>query len=315
MEEKDLRKIARLVERPDIVAMTLAEVMVTLVFLVFIIGMASGAFATGQEPTREELVKENARLVALEDGLVRGLGKMDVVPADVDRVFSRLVDITRLQQDLVRLKEELDSAHANLRDLKSSLSSEARDWFAKYTAAQQAASAAERTLAGERKARQVAERKAVDAVRKAQELTRALADTRQGSQIVQSRLAALEKKVDGRGIDAPACWRADDRPNGALEYVLRLRLRDSDMLLASTWPASRNDQAAALGLPPAGTVRLVTPEEFMALARPLYDDSVRRGCRYFVEVDDQGVQQVDALRSQRALVERYFYVKWGRHYD
>ncbi|WP_404382827.1 hypothetical protein [Caenispirillum salinarum] len=318
-QPSSLGNLSRLLQRPDFVALTLAEVMVAMVFLVIIIGAASGAFATN-EPSREALMEERERLLALENALGKGLGKSEVVPADVDGLFSRLVRLEDLETDVARLKQELSEERAEKEDLASSLTADKRELLEQY-------SAVKRQLEAERQARETAERrlkatedfaKALtarlqEAQKQAKDLEAELADMRQQNQVFRSRVAKLEEVTGGgAGIGSPACWRAGDDPDGSLQYVANVKAFNGYLIVSPAWPQSRADQAAALGLDRQRLGGVMSRSDFKRVFRPIYDDGVRRGCRYYVRYDNRAVTDANQLRAMDELVEGHVYIYRSR---
>ncbi|EKV31941.1 hypothetical protein C882_3005 [Caenispirillum salinarum AK4] len=310
-----LGNLSRLLQRPDFVALTLAEVMVAMVFLVIIIGAASGAFATN-EPSREALMEERERLMALENALGKGLGKSEVVPADVDALFSRLVALSELETQVARLKEELSEERAQKEEMASSLTDDKRELLAKYSdvkhqleAERQAREAAERRLKATEDFAKALAARLQEAQQQADDLEAEMADKRQQNQVLRSRVAKLEEVTGGgAGIGAPACWRKGDDPDGALQYLANVKAFNGYLIVSPAWPASRADQAAALGLDRQMLGGVMSRSDFRRVFRRIYDDSERRGCRYYVRYDNNAVTDANQLRAMDELVEGHVYI-------
>ena len=109
----------------------------------------------------------------------------------------------------------------------------------------------------------------------------------------------------GTGSDHPSCWYDDD---GDVEYVWDVALHERGFLLRPGPAPVNGHRRVSLPINDTTTGRYVTPSEFVAQTKPLYDWSVARRCRFFVRAFDDTPATAKGLYIRRMRVlEGHFY--------
>lgn len=109
----------------------------------------------------------------------------------------------------------------------------------------------------------------------------------------------------GTGSDHPSCWYDDD---GDMEYVWDIALHERGFLLRPGPAPVNGHRRVSLPINDTTTGRYVTPSEFVAQTKPLYDWSVARRCRFFVRAFDDTPATAKGLYIRRMRVlEGHFY--------
>ncbi len=157
---------------------------------------------------------------------------------------------------------------------------------------------------------------ALDAAQNAEErIAVALLDLKQAqaeSEEARERAAYLDNELSrlqgGRGVDPPPCWLS----GGAAQRMFRIDLTaDGFRLYRTEVPGRANDRYLqyAEEIVPGHEY---TPAEFSEVTRPLYESSVRSGCRHWIEPVDLTGTDKDLYIERRNQLSRHF---WFRESD
>ena len=129
----------------------------------------------------------------------------------------------------------------------------------------------------------------------------------QENQVLQERLVRIQEQNDavGKGTELPSCWirEGTTRP----EYIFDVALTSKGLIVRDRKLPHRAAEQARLPIA-IDFGRELSHGEFMAQARPLFDWSVRRGCRFFVQAFDLTATNAKKLFKQRTrTLEQRFY--------
>lgn len=161
---------------------------------------------------------------------------------------------------------------------------------------------------------------ALAAVEKMQEIEKALAERggseelakaveRQSFQIAnqEGQLVRCEARLEGAGLERGErpCWANSD---GSVDYVYDVVLSMNGIRMREYEHPNRSAQRALLSMPRVDPKVPLQENQFLKLTRPLYDESVKMKCRFFVVVFD-GTDVTAKIRYKRLLktVEGHFY--------
>ena len=124
-------------------------------------------------------------------------------------------------------------------------------------------------------------------------------------QLLKGRVAYMQKKLQGNGLDHPPCWA--DPQSGAVEYLYSMTLYEHKIGIESAWPVHR---LADLRLIP-GAQQLVgqslTVAQLQQQVKPVFAWSKTHDCRHFVRIKDDRHTSKEAFKRQMLAVEAYFY--------
>ena len=129
----------------------------------------------------------------------------------------------------------------------------------------------------------------------------------QENQVLQERLVRIQEQNDavGKGTEFPSCWvrEGTTRP----EYIFDVALTSKGLIVRDRKLPHRAAEQARLPIA-IDFGRELSHGEFMAQARPLFDWSVRRGCRFFVQAFDLTAANAKKLFKQRTrtLKQRFY---------
>lgn len=128
---------------------------------------------------------------------------------------------------------------------------------------------------------------------------------RKEQQLLQGRVAYMQKKLKGNGLDHPPCWA--DPQTGAVEYLYTITLFEQQIKIDAAWPEHR--KADMLLIPGARNLvgQSVTPNQLQQRVKLVFNWSKQHECRHFVRIkDDQNISK-KAFKRQLLAVENYFY--------
>lgn len=122
---------------------------------------------------------------------------------------------------------------------------------------------------------------------------------------IETELKQLKEPARTSGTEPGSCWFDSD---GREDYFLELVLNDEILSLRPVWPANRSADLKSMGIDrstvPSGEI---DGRAFSRFARPIYVQTIDRGCRLFVRLIDKTTHKKAYKRNLR-LVERYFFV-------
>lgn len=282
MHNRGVEYEARIYRRGLVMGLTMAEIMVLILFaLLLILGWRPRVFAD------DDAIKRG--LAGLREAAGLETGSRNWIPADwqtltIYTTVGRAVTATlgpgdgRDAKELAREGKELVA-----------LGKETRDAL------------------GENQMNQTQAAAAADFVRRAGELSKeAFRSGNYGSALIWlDSLGLWAKTCNGNGLELPACARM---PNGKPAYVFRVTLRSGALLLHDNrWPhleeARRSWPIAAIAFD-----QELSDSEFREQTRPIFEWSRERGCRFFVEIDDEtGPDEKVVFISKLKTVEEHFY--------
>lgn len=129
--------------------------------------------------------------------------------------------------------------------------------------------------------------------------------SRKEKQLLQGRVAYMQNKLKGSGLDHPPCWA--DPQTGAVEYLYSMTLYEKKIKITAAWPDHRK---ADLRLIP-GAEKLagqsVTQQQLQQKVAPIFAWSKEHECRHFVRIKDDQQTSKEAFKRQMLAVEAYFY--------
>lgn len=124
-------------------------------------------------------------------------------------------------------------------------------------------------------------------------------------QLLKGRVAYMQKKMKGNGLDHPPCWA--NSQTGAVEYLYSMTLYEKKIRIEAAWPEHR---AADLLLIP-GAKKLagqsLTQQQLQQQVQPVFAWSKEHECRHFVRIKDDKQTSKEAFKRQMLAVEAYFY--------
>jgi len=174
----------------------------------------------------------------------------------------------------------------------------------------------QRTIADENSLKELEAAKA-EAKRQAEELSKAkarLVEVGEEKAGLERRVLVLEAenqtvspaKIILSGLDFPACLQRET--GNQPDYLFNITISDTGIRLDKAVSVKHQEDFVSLGTEaiPLGTE--ISESQFRSLANPIYADSVRRDCRYFVRLYEGAHSDIRTYKSQRQAVESYFYI-------
>ncbi len=124
-------------------------------------------------------------------------------------------------------------------------------------------------------------------------------------QLLQGRVAYMQKKLKGTGLDHPPCWA--NPKTGAVEYLYSITLYEQKIKIAAAWPEYR--KADVHRIPGAEKLagKRLTQQQFQQQVAPIFAWSKAHECRHFVRIKDDKQTSKKAFKRQMLAVETYFY--------
>ena len=105
----------------------------------------------------------------------------------------------------------------------------------------------------------------------------------------------------------PSCW-TDKTTRKKPEYIFDIALTSSGLMLRDRALPHRAAQQAKLPLKGLTFDKVMTPSEFLASGRAIYNWSVKHGCRFFVRAFDLTLATEKAIyKRQLRRLEQIFY--------
>lgn len=129
--------------------------------------------------------------------------------------------------------------------------------------------------------------------------------SRKEQQLLKGRVAYMQKKLKGNGLDHPPCWA--DPQTGAVEYLYSMTLYEKKIKIEAAWPSHR--KADLLLIPGAKQLagQQVTQQQLRQKVAPVFAWSKEHECRHFVRIKDDKHTSKEAFKRQMLAVEAYFY--------
>lgn len=139
------------------------------------------------------------------------------------------------------------------------------------------------------------------------ELLERVADSEARLSNQRGQLTALQNRLEraGQGGVLPSCWTT---PEGRIDYLLDVVLGSGGIRIKESSPERRRSERERLPMGPVVAGRTYSQAEFQALTKAIYDWSVARECRFYVNIFD-GTQEHEKERYKSLLttVEGHFY--------
>jgi len=131
----------------------------------------------------------------------------------------------------------------------------------------------------------------------------------------RAQLQECLKTNPGNGLEHPACWA---NPQGKPEYIFDVALQSSSITVHDNAIPHRADDQARLPIAGLRFDRELTPAEFLVATRPLFLESERQQCRFFVQIFDRTAADEKAIykRQLRTVGQHFYYYEelnlpWG----
>lgn len=216
------------------------------------------------------------RLQLLENKLIQAAGLTEK-PHDqqLDELFSRLQEVkvfVELQQANTRMQQELESLQAYKR------------------------------LAETLEQHGIAEQPAQEMIEQLLEQ----ADTgRRERELLKGRVAYMQKKLKGNGLDHPPCWANPE--SGAVEYLYSMTLFENSIKIEAAWPEHRETDVLLISGAKQLAGKSLTPEQLQQQVKPIFTWSKQHECRHFVRIKDDPHTSKNAFKQKMRAVEAYFY--------
>ena len=119
---------------------------------------------------------------------------------------------------------------------------------------------------------------------------------------------ALREKLDGlrKGTEMPACWAS--RETGKPEYIFNTALTSRGIIMRDNALPHRAAEQAQLPLQAMVFEKEVRPGRLRVMSKPVFEWSVKEGCRFFVRVYDRTKDEEKMIYKQRLrTVGEHFY--------
>lgn len=130
-------------------------------------------------------------------------------------------------------------------------------------------------------------------------------DYQREQQLLKGRVAYMQKKLRGNGLDHPPCWA--DPKSGTVEYLYSMTLYEQKIKIEAAWPEHRKvDLALIPGAKKLAGLSL-TQKQLQRQVAPVFAWSKAHNCRHFVRIKDDTHTSKEAFKRQMLAVETYFY--------
>ena len=136
-----------------------------------------------------------------------------------------------------------------------------------------------------------------------------LAETERRADRLEGQLRNLQRKLDGlgKGTEMPACWAS--RETGKPEYIFNTALTSRGIIMRDNALPHRAVEQAQLPLQPMVFEKEMRPGRFRVMSKPVFEWSVKEGCRFFVRVYDLTKDEEKMIYKQhlRTVGEHFYY--------
>jgi hypothetical protein len=297
-----------------VLGLTLAEVLILLLFLVLL--------ALGSRIVRLQTEASNAQisLAELHTSLpelkvlidtIQSNGKMDI--KDIGDLAKKLSRSAELETKVAQLTRELTELRADVPAIKA-LGPEAT------AKVREVAAILERAAKMNPSDPPAALKKALDAFDALASKTEVadLSALSSAHHLLQEKNNSLTVEAErlrrqvenmirnGKGTTFPSCW-ADS--NGQTEYVFDVTIRDTALVVIDASKARESDEAWKLVDPFDRDVE-ITGKAFQSATRKMFEWSKEQNCRFFAIIrDGTGPSSKEPYKRMRGLVENHFYPK------
>ena len=127
----------------------------------------------------------------------------------------------------------------------------------------------------------------------------------QQQQLLKGRVAYMQKKLNGNGLDHPPCWA--DPQSGAVEYLYKITLYQQRMLIEAAWPEHRKDDLRLIPGAENLAGQSITMQQLKQRVKPVFAWSKAHECRHFIRIKDDKHTSKKAFKQQMLAIETYFY--------
>lgn len=149
-----------------------------------------------------------------------------------------------------------------------------------------------------------------------EDLSADLAQKEKENRDLRAQVTNATRRLDQEGLGYLACWAMDA---GTPDYLFDVGLLSDGIRVRKSVRAERLEDYAALPIPASLYGRTLSPSEFRAGTKALFDYSEERDCRFFVRVYDfTAPNQKLIYKNNLATVEGHFYkyevsnaLSWG----
>ena len=141
-----------------------------------------------------------------------------------------------------------------------------------------------------------------------------LAETERRADRLEGQLRNLQRKLDGlgKGTEMPACWAS--RETGKPEYIFNTALTSRGIIMRDNALPHRAAEQAQLPLQAMVFEKEMRPGQFRVMSKPVFEWSVKEGCRFFVRVYDLTKDEEKMIYKQHLrTVGEHFYPFEVRH--
>jgi len=295
-----------------VLGLTLAEIMLLLLFLVMLgLGNLLADRLKENESLREEKnaaeqkTKDLERLTKLSpterEKLLARIEKIDQLEDEAKRLAGL---VSNLQSQLTEAQNKSEAAEKAIREFRSVIEIARRINPEDPPAALRRGLELLDVVGSTTMPDQLKDRAQLSAEN--EELKKRLADAGTDRDKFRRERDHLMQRAGGRGMDWPACWIAE---NNKAEFIFDVTILDSGYLVRDAAPAGRASDPAWKSVGQFQRNVPITREEFRAALGPLYNWSVANECRFYVYLRDRtGPTNKPTYIRLRTEVEGFFYV-------
>lgn len=293
--------------RGVVLGLTLAEVLVLLVFLLL---LAMSALLLRRDREQAALTDKLGRYAVLLQPITEALDSRGIVVEDTDQLASLIergsaVDGLRSQLDEAGRKLEAARAASERQESELSRLREATREMArmsKAVAEHAALAAILESVEGQQP--QSLPEKLAGLVQKATIVEAATSSLTGQNAQMRAELARL--KGNG-GSGQPYCWAL---PDGRAQYMLKVEMQDSGVIVRDLEPRARPEDPAWPLLDGVSRGRLMPMSEFIAHTSPLQARSNAERCRYAIQaVDGTGITNKPGYKQSIGRLWSVFMVR------
>jgi hypothetical protein len=319
-----------------ILGLTMAEVMILVLFallLVWMAGLRDRKHETGELKIKlEKLTKENADLQFKAAELLEVKKALASQPSAAQNIDDLFRELTLAKEEAARLQEQLrsrdlvtetlgalgysirdeQSATQSIKEIKAKL--EIAKSVVRAAKAHSKDAAADDEIIAKLGSLAQIERElssnGKDISSVAAECSNALTrETECNTRLstLSGRLANAEQQLatSSRGTEKPACW-ADQ--TGKPEYIFDIALKSQSIVIRDNALPNRRSEEATLPLESITFGGELQPDAFRSQTRALFDWSEKEKCRFFVRVFDlTAAFEKDIYKRQLRTVGEHFY--------
>jgi hypothetical protein len=297
--------------RGVVLGLTLAEVLVLLVFLLL---LAMSALLLRRDQEQAALTDKLGRYAVLLKPITEALANRGTVVEDTDQLASLIergstADTLRAHLDETGRRLEAAQAANERQEGELSRLREATREMARMSkaAAEHAALAAILERVEGQKSKSLPD-KLADIVQKATTVEAATASLT--GQNAQMRVELARLKGNG-GSGQPYCWAL---PDGRAQYMLKVEMQDSGVIVRDLEPRARPEDPAWPLLDGVSRGRLMPMSEFIAQTSPLQVRSNAERCRYAIQaIDGTGITNKPGYKQSIGRLWSVFMVREVGH--